>query len=67
MKRYLVLLMLVLITAVSSTYLHAEKTPDANGSKTGTITSVTASTTTRVAGATTAAAFSQSLDPPPTS
>jgi Amt family ammonium transporter len=44
MKRYLVLLMLVLITAASSTYLHAEKAPDANGTKTGTITNVTAKT-----------------------
>ena len=44
MKRYLVLLMLVFLTAASSTYLHAEKTPDANGTKTGTITNVTSKT-----------------------
>jgi Amt family ammonium transporter len=44
MKRYILLLMLVLITAASSSYLHAEKAPDANGTKTGTITNVTAKT-----------------------
>jgi len=44
MKRYIVLIMLVLISATTSTYLHAEKAADPSGTKTGTITNVTAKT-----------------------
>ena len=42
MKKYITIIMLVLLTASTSSYLRAEKEADPNGLKTGTITNVTA-------------------------
>jgi len=42
MKRYLGVIIVILMTAFASNYLHAEKVADPNGTKTGTITNVTA-------------------------
>ncbi len=44
MKRYLGVIIVILMTAFASSYLHAEKAADPSGTKTGTITNVTAKT-----------------------
>ena len=44
MKRYIGIIIIILMSAFASSYLHAEKASDPNGTKTGTITNVTAKT-----------------------